>query len=184
MAKKANPFNPLLAAKNRDKRAESAPSTPNTPKSNSTGLSVTSQTLSPPNDSKVPVKEHVRQPPQSRNINDPSYQRNAPKEPPSNRIADQMQVAKNDPQYPEKKQGNIDARKKAREEFTQTRRNGFNPLRTQQETGVTSTFQSASQIQHRIQRDTQGRILNQETGRPTKLALNQRPSQRVHKTDK
>lgn len=201
------PFNPLLAAKARDKRNEQASatspkptgqrdasghftrSTPNHSKKNSPDLSVTSHTISTPaptpqkqKDSLVPAPgTGTPQRTQQRNINDPSYrEQRGPMEPQGNRIADQMTQAKNDPTYPEKKQKNIEQRKQARDEFAKKPRNGMNPLRTQQESGTISTFQRASQIQHR--RNDQGRETNQEMGRPQRMALNPRPGQRVHPT--
>jgi hypothetical protein len=84
-----------------------------------------------------------------------------------------MQEAKGDPTVIEKSQSQVrerhSARQRAKDELG---------LRERQESGTTDTFHKASQIQHK--RDAQGKTTMQEPGRPTKAALNMRPSQRKH----
>ena len=202
MAKQSPPFNHLAAAKARDNRVgkpSSTPSpsqgvpqrdvsgqfTPSTPKKTSQALSVTTKpSNTTPQTIRTPSAQNVSEPstqtPQrtSKNISDPSY-RGRPQEPaaPTNRIADQMTAAKADPRSQTMQEKNISEKKAAREQLKQRPRAGLQPLNSRNEAGHVQTFQNASKMVHLR---NQGREVNQEAGRPQRMALNPRPGQRVH----
>lgn len=206
MAKQSPPFNHLAAAHARDQRTGQSPKQPSqapqrkqgererdasghftqsTSKKTSQALSVTTKTpttASPAKTTSSP-RQNVSAPPAvtpqrtSKNINDPSYREQQTPPPTSNRISDQMQIAKNDPRSQQLTQKNIAAKKEAREQLKQRPRAGLQPLSSRNETGHTQVFQNASKITHLR---NQGREVNQEAGRPQRMALNPRPGQRVH----